>query len=91
MDSVYGLLCDLLESNSVAVLGPNGSNLPRIVQIIAETFARQALADDSTVKPRLINLIRMIQNDANLFQACFISLSAEQQQALQEAIQQQQS
>jgi len=89
MDSVYGLLCDLLESNSVAVLGPQGSNLPRIVQIVAETFLRRSLGDDSTVKPRLINLIRMIQNDANLFQMCFAALSAEQQQALQDTLQQQ--
>ena len=89
MDSVYGLLCDLLESNSVAVLGPNGSNLPRIVQIVAETFLRQSLTEDSTVKSRLITLIRMIQNDANLFQACFNSLSGEQQQALQESLQSQ--
>jgi hypothetical protein len=88
MDSVYGLLCDLLESNSVAALGPQASNLPRIVQIVAETFLRRSLADDSTVKPRLISLIRMIQNDANLFQYCYASLSAEQQNALQEALQQ---
>lgn len=83
MDTVYGLLCDLLEANSPYVLGPNGGNLPRIVQIVAECFARKALADDSTAKPRLINLLRMIQSDAQLFQVIFLQLSPELQQSLQ--------
>lgn len=87
MDSVYGLLCDLLESNSPYVLGQEGSNLPRVVHIIAETLYRKSLADASTNRGRLLNLIRMIQNNPQMFQACVNSLAPELQQALQAALQ----
>jgi len=89
MDTVYGLLCDLLESNNSIALGPQGANIPRIVNIIAEAFARKAVPDDATCRPRLVNLIRMIQNDSNLFQACVAQLSLECQQSLQAALQMQ--
>ncbi len=87
MESVYGYLCELLESNSPAALGPNGSNLPHIVRIIAEIFARGVLAETSPTKPRLVALLRMIQNDAHLFQSCVGSLTPELQQSLQGALQ----
>lgn len=87
MDSVYGLLCDLLESNSPFVLGQNAANLPRVVHIIAEVLYRKCLADISPNKGRFINLIRMIQNNPEMFQACVSPLSPELQQSLQAALQ----
>jgi hypothetical protein len=87
MESVYGYLCELLESNSPAALGPQGSNLPHIVRVIAEIFARNVLAETSPTKPRLVTLLRMIQANDQLFQSCFVQLSPELQQSLQGALQ----
>ena len=86
MDAIYGLLCDLLEANSPQALGPQGNNLPRIVYIIAETFLRNALPENSSCRPRLANLIRMIQGNPQVFQSCVGGLSGEQMGALQEAL-----
>lgn len=86
MDAVYGLLCDLLESNSPFVLGQDGSNLPRIVHIIAETLFRKCLADDSVNLGRLVNLVKMIQNSPQMFEACVTPLAPELQQSLQAAL-----
>jgi len=87
MNSVYGLFCDLLEANSPYVLGQDGSNLPKIVHIIAETFYRKSLPEDSPCKPRLLNLLRMVQGNVGLFQACVASMPPELQQSLQEVLQ----
>lgn len=86
MDSVYGLLCDLVESDNPLVLGPQGSNLPRIVHIIAETFVRKSLNDDSACRPRLINIVRMVMSNANLSQHCSAVLSPELLAGLQAAL-----
>jgi hypothetical protein len=87
MESVFGLVCDLLESNSPYVLGHDGANLPKVVHIIADTIYRKSLADTSPTKGRFINLLRMIQNNSQMFQVCISPLAPELQQSLQAALQ----
>lgn len=82
MDSVFGFFCELLESDSPAAIGNQASNLPLIVRIIAETFQRKSLPEDSPVRPRMIQLLHKIQGNVEIFQYCFTQLSPELQQSL---------
>nr|CAD7258327.1 unnamed protein product [Timema shepardi] len=83
---VYGYLCDLIEANHPLVLGNNHENLPKLIAIIAEAFARDAINVDHTESKRMISLIRQVQGNENMFQACIGQLSVEQQQALHEVL-----
>ncbi len=58
---VYGYLCDLVEGNHPAILGANTANLPKIVGIIAEAFALDALPVDHEVRRRMINIVAQVQ------------------------------
>ncbi|CAH8670565.1 unnamed protein product [Schistosoma margrebowiei] len=44
-EHVYGYLCDLIEANNPVVIGPDNSNLPRIVRAIAESMSTGGLSD----------------------------------------------
>lgn len=83
---VYGYLCDLIEANHVAVLGPNNSNLPRLISFFAEAFYKDAVPTDNPVMGRILSIVRQIQNNESMFQACINALTADQQQALHEAL-----
>nr|CAD7590238.1 unnamed protein product [Timema genevievae] len=83
---VYGYLCDLIEANHPLVLGNNHENLPKLIAIIAEAFARDAINVDHTEAKRMISLIRQVQGNENMFQACIGQLTVEQQQALHEVL-----
>ena len=58
---MYSYLCDLVEGNHAAVLGPNNAHLPRVIAVIAEAFARSAVAAGDPTGVRLLNLVRQIQ------------------------------
>jgi hypothetical protein len=58
---VYGYLCDLIEGNHPIILGPNNSNLGRIVGIFAEAFSVDALPSTHEVHTRMVNIIRQVQ------------------------------
>lgn len=58
---VYGFLCDLMEANNAALLGQDNANVPRIVAVMAEAFAREALNPKEEVSQRMVNLLRHIQ------------------------------
>ncbi|XP_015439811.1 PREDICTED: importin-5 [Dufourea novaeangliae] len=83
---VYGYLCDLIEMNHVAVLGPNNSNLPRLISFFAEALHRDAVPSDNPVMGRILSIVRQIQNNESMFQACINALTSNQQQALHEAL-----
>ncbi|XP_031831169.1 karyopherin beta 3 isoform X1 [Nomia melanderi] len=83
---VYGYLCDLIEANHVAVLGPNNANLPRLISFFAEALHRDAVPSDNIVMGRILSIVRQIQNNESMFQACINALTADQQQALHEAL-----
>ncbi|XP_014663942.1 PREDICTED: importin-5-like [Priapulus caudatus] len=79
---IYGYLCDLIEANHPLILGANNSNVPRLVAIIADALAKEALDSKSEVRTRLLNIVRQIQGNGEMFNACVAQLSMEQQQAL---------
>ncbi|XP_033100992.1 importin-5-like [Anneissia japonica] len=84
---VYNFLCSLVESNNPVVLGANNTNLPRILLILSETFAKEALSDDKETFQRCVNIIKQIQSNQELWNACIAQLSPEQQLPLAEALQ----
>ncbi|CAK9814312.1 Ipo5 [Anthophora quadrimaculata] len=83
---VYGYLCDLIEANHVAVLGPNNANLPRLISFFAEALFKDAVPTDNPVMSRILSIVTQIQNNETMFQACINALTADQQQALHEAL-----
>ncbi|ALC46856.1 Karybeta3 [Drosophila busckii] len=82
---IYGYLCDLIEGNHPIILGANNCNLPRIVSIIADTFCTNVLDPKTAPGTRMLTIVRQIESNPDVMQACASSLSPEQQQALQEA------
>ncbi|KAL3846795.1 hypothetical protein ACJMK2_017751 [Sinanodonta woodiana] len=83
---VYNYLCDLVEMNHPVILGENNSNLPRVVQIIAETLNKDGLEKDEKVKTRVLDIVRQVQGNEQMFQACLSILTAEQREALSTAL-----
>ncbi|XP_067014129.1 importin-5 [Anabrus simplex] len=79
---VYGYLCDLIEANHPVVLGINHSNLPQIIGIIGEAFVQDAISPEHEVAKRMVGIVRQIQSNGEMFQACISQLTPEQQQAL---------
>jgi hypothetical protein len=86
---VYNYFCDLVEANHPLVLGDNGANLPQIFNIILQTFTH-GVFDDLTaeelkpVKQRLINIMKMIQANTQLFQSIVngMNLNSNQREVL---------
>jgi len=58
---VYGYLCDLIEANHPAILGQNGSNIPKLMAILGEAFHHDALDKSDEVGQRVVAIIRQIQ------------------------------
>ncbi|XP_015121637.1 importin-5 [Diachasma alloeum] len=83
---VYGYLCDLIEANHPIVLGPTNANLPKLISFFAEALFRDAVPSDNPVIHRIIGIVRQIQGNESMFQACIAALNSEQQQALHEAL-----
>ncbi|KAK7080859.1 Importin-5, partial [Halocaridina rubra] len=79
---VYGYLCDLIDSNHPLVLGPNNSNLPQLMAILAEAFKREAVEKEAEVTKRMLNIVQQLQANPEMFEACVSQLSQEQQLAL---------
>jgi len=82
---VYNYLCDLVEANNPQILGENNQNLPVIMRIIAEAFHKEAV--DNNISVRMANIVRQVQGNNELFQACLAVLNEEQQGALLKALQ----
>ncbi|CAH1781938.1 unnamed protein product [Owenia fusiformis] len=83
---VYTYLCDLMEKNNPIVVGWINSNVPTLIKIIAEVFAKGALGADDEVGKRLVKLVRQIQQNEEVFQVCINSLTEEQKVALSEVM-----
>ncbi|XP_058802795.1 importin-5 [Phymastichus coffea] len=83
---IYGYLCDLIEANHPVVLGPNNSNLPRLISFFAEALNKEVVSSDNPVHVRILSIVRQIQSNETLFQACINVLTTDQQQALHEAL-----
>jgi len=83
---VYGFLADLIESNNQHVLGNNNSNLPRVIAIIAEALATEVLPPEDVARQRLVNLVKQVQGNGAVFEACVAPLSEPQKRAIQELL-----
>lgn len=82
---VYGYLCDLIQANHPIILGASNTNLPRIVCIIAEAFYRDVIGPSHEVGRRMVEIVKQIEQNPDVFQACLGLLSVEQKQALEDA------
>lgn len=79
-------LCDLIESNHPVVLGPNNSNLPKIISIIAEGKINETINYEDPCAKRLANVVRQVQTSEELWLECLSQLDDEHQEALQELL-----
>ena len=61
---VYGFFCDLVEQNHPVVLGSNNENLPKVIAIMAEAFALDALPPEHEIKTRMVNILKQVQVSA---------------------------
>ncbi|XP_071481332.1 importin-5-like [Diadema antillarum] len=84
---IYNFLCDLVQSNNAIILGANNSNLPNILAVIAEAFAREALSESEEVFRRCSGIVREVQSNAELWSLCLPHLTEEHQEALVSALQ----
>ncbi|GFU12418.1 importin-5 [Nephila pilipes] len=82
---IYSFLCTLLETNNPLLLGKDNCNIPRILQIIAETFHKHALEATSDLGKRIVTLVGEIQKNKELFSLCVNQLNPDQQEALSSA------
>ncbi|KAK3095190.1 hypothetical protein FSP39_011221 [Pinctada imbricata] len=85
---IYNYLCDLIEMNHPVILGANNENLPRIVCIIGEAFSKECISTDDPLYSRMVNIVKQVQSNQELFQACVSQLTEEQKQALSTAVSQ---
>lgn len=83
---IYNYLCDLIEGNHPLILGTNNENLPRVISIIGEALSREAVDKESDCYPRMLNIVRQLQGNQELFHACIQQLSEEQKEALSNAL-----
>lgn len=85
-EHVYDYLCELIQLNNVIILGENNSNLPRIFDIMATVFHKQVLKPDCPVYNRMLDILRQVQTNADLFNACIATMSDSQRNALSAAL-----
>lgn len=100
---IYGYLCDLIQSNHHVILGPNNTNLPRIVALIADAFFHgviqiitptndidnmsvDVIQRNNEVAGRMLNIVKQIETNPEVFQACITYINDVQKQALEEAL-----
>lgn len=82
---VYGYLCDLIQTNHPVILGANNTNLPRIVTVIAEAFYRDVIGATIDVGRRMVEIVKQIEQNPDVFQVCLGILTEDQKHALEEA------
>lgn len=82
---VMGYLLELVEQNNQTVMGDNSSNLPHLVAIVAEVFARSVIDTKSEVGMKLVNFLKQVHANPAL-SACLGTLTIHQQKAVQGVI-----
>ncbi|XP_013780072.1 importin-5-like [Limulus polyphemus] len=83
---VYGFLCTLLEQNNTILLGKDNCNLPHIVAVMAEAFAREAVDPQTEVGKKMTTLLHHLQINSDVFAVCLKQLTPGQQQALHQLL-----
>jgi len=82
---VMEYLLQLIEQNNLTVMGPNSSNLPRLVAIVAEVFARSAIETNTEVGIKLVSFLKQVHANPSV-NYCLNTLTVPQQKAVQEVI-----
>lgn len=82
---IYGYMCDLIQANHPVILGANNSNLPRIVSIIAQAFKSGVVKPLSEEGSRMIGIVKQVESNPEVFQACVSILTPELKHGLEEA------
>lgn len=82
---VMEFLLQLIEQNNATVMGPNSSNLPRLVAIVAEVFARSVIEVNTDVGMKLVSFLKQVHANPNV-NSCLNTLTVPQQKAVQEVI-----
>lgn len=82
---VMEYLLELIEQNHPTVMGANSSNLPRLVAVVAEVFARTALEVNSEAGQKCVMFLKQIHANPSL-NGCLGSLTMAQQKAVQEVL-----
>ncbi|GFQ63896.1 importin-5 [Trichonephila clavata] len=75
----------MLETNNPLLLGKDNCNLPRILQIIAEAFCKEAVEATFDLGKRIVTLVGEIQKNTELFTLCVNQLTTNQIEALSSA------
>jgi HEAT repeat protein len=83
---VYGYLCDLVEQHNPHILGAGNSNIPRIINILAEAFYREVIDPSKPEGFRMVNIVRQVQSNESFFQSVVQTLPPELQHALHVAL-----
>jgi len=83
---VYGFLANLVEANNPHILGANNANLPRVIAVIAEALAVDVLPPDSEARGRIVGIVKQVQQNAPVFEACVAGLNEPQKRAIQEVL-----
>ncbi|CAF3171888.1 unnamed protein product [Rotaria socialis] len=83
---VYGYLCDLIESNNPVIIGQDNANVPNVIKLFADAFAKSSIEVDSVVGQRMILILRHVQTIPTIFQTCMNVLTNEERQALANAL-----
>lgn len=82
---VMEFLLQLIEQNNPTVMGMNSSNLPRLVAIVAEVFARSAIEHNSEVGMKLVSFLKQVHANPAV-NSCLNQLTPNQQKAAQELL-----
>lgn len=70
----------------IYISGANNSNIPRIINIIAEAFYRDAIEPGKMESYRMLNIVRQVQSNESFFQTVVQQMAPELQQALHVAL-----
>jgi len=79
---VYNYLCELVEGNEVAILGSDNSGVKRVLEVMADALAVDALEDSPQVTHRCALIIQQIKQNDAMWSACVGSMAEAQQHAL---------
>lgn len=58
---VYNYLCDLIESKNPKIIGQDDANIPNVIKLFADAFAKLSIEMNSDIGQRMILLLKNIQ------------------------------
>ncbi|CAF3655879.1 unnamed protein product [Rotaria socialis] len=68
------------------IIGQDNANIPNVIKLFADAFAKSSIEVDSVVGQRMIPILRHVQTIPTIFQTCMNVLTNEERQALANAL-----